>query len=105
MPGSYAEALHQTAELLADLVVPGTTAEIFEDPDDSQHQGFVQLQYNGKRWRLFFYAGEEEWSLDDYPQEPPSMVVLGRFPLLASHPAKLAGATRAALAEAATRPD
>ncbi|MEU3558543.1 hypothetical protein [Kitasatospora sp. NPDC006786] len=80
-----------------DLVVPGTTVEIFEDPDDSQHQGFVQLQHNGKRWRLFFYAGEEEWFLDDYPQDPPTTVMLGRFPLLASHPAKLAEATRAVL--------
>ncbi|MFH9353853.1 hypothetical protein [Kitasatospora sp. NPDC017646] len=103
MPSTFAEALHQTAELLADLVVPGTTAEIFEDPDDSQHQGFVQIQHQGKRWRLFFHAGEEEWSLDDYPRNPVSVVTLGRFPLLAAHPARIAGAARTTLVELATQ--
>ncbi|MFD7586468.1 hypothetical protein ACFV84_13730 [Kitasatospora sp. NPDC059811] len=95
MPETFAEALHQVAALLADLAVPGNAIEIHEEADHPQHQGFLQLQHQDKLWRLGFY--DEEWFLDDYPAEPAEYVVVGRFPLLASHPLKLADATRAAL--------
>ncbi|MEW1911334.1 hypothetical protein AB0442_23295 [Kitasatospora sp. NPDC085895] len=68
MPETFAEALHQVAELLADLVVPGSEIEIYEEADHPEHQGFLQLRYGGKLRRLCFY--DEEWFLDSYPDEP-----------------------------------
>ncbi|MEU8927504.1 hypothetical protein AB0D10_42475 [Kitasatospora sp. NPDC048545] len=96
MPETLAEALHQVAGFLADLVVPGSATEIFEEADHPQHQGFLQLRHGGQLWRLGFY--DEEWFLDNYPDEPAAHVAVGRLPLLASHPLKLAEATRAVLA-------
>ncbi|MFJ9447022.1 hypothetical protein ACIRRH_35020 [Kitasatospora sp. NPDC101235] len=96
MPRTFAEALHQAAAHLTDLVAPGSAIEIHEEAGHPEHQGFLQLRHNGKPWRLGFYDGE--WFLDDYPAEPAAYVLVGDYSLVASHPLKLAEATRAALA-------
>ncbi|MGW2540440.1 hypothetical protein ACWC5I_06075 [Kitasatospora sp. NPDC001574] len=95
MPETYVEALHQIADHLPDLAVPGSTIDVHEDTDDPQHQAYLPLTHDGQVWRLGFF--DEEWFLDNYPAEPAARVDLGHIPLLAAHPAKLAEAVRAAL--------
>ncbi|GAA2125248.1 hypothetical protein GCM10009759_77240 [Kitasatospora saccharophila] len=97
VPTTYVEVLEQVAELLPDLVVPGSGVTAFEDPEHPEHQGFVQLRHQGQEWRLYFY--DHEWFLDGPSHSPPAYLLLDRIPLPAAHPTRIAEATRAKLAE------
>ncbi|MFD7730929.1 hypothetical protein ACFV6F_11165 [Kitasatospora phosalacinea] len=101
VPGTLAGALRGTAGLLGDLLVPEEDAvEVFGDPDEPDHQGWARLRHEGKEWRLCFHShDEDEWFLDDFPVEPGTRLPLGGFSAAAAHPAQLAGAARAALAQ------
>ncbi|GLW74760.1 hypothetical protein Kpho02_70570 [Kitasatospora phosalacinea] len=101
VPGTLAGALRGTAELLGDLLVPEEDAvEVFGDPDEPDHQGWARLRHEGSEWRLYFHShDEDEWFLDDFPAEPGTRLPLGGFSAGTAHPAQLAAAARAALAQ------